>query len=186
MGVLQTICLGWPWPTVLQISASQVARMTGVSHWHPAPSYPCILTYSMRVAEFILQLLFLTNFKDTLSWSIWAAINKCHRLGDLYSIQVYFSQFYRLEGPRSRCGHIWWPRCPRPQVVVGTRQFCGISFIRTLIPPLMAQPDDLMTFPSHPLPQINTLVRTCDLRPPLTQTCVLKFSWNCIFNRYNI
>jgi hypothetical protein len=31
-----TICLGWPWTSVLQISASQVAGITGVSHWHLA------------------------------------------------------------------------------------------------------------------------------------------------------
>jgi hypothetical protein len=34
--VTQTICLGWLWTTVLLISASWVARITGVSHWHPA------------------------------------------------------------------------------------------------------------------------------------------------------
>jgi hypothetical protein len=35
-GVLRIICPGWPRTTVLLISASQVARTTGVSHWHPA------------------------------------------------------------------------------------------------------------------------------------------------------
>jgi hypothetical protein len=34
--VLQTICLGWPWTTILLISASWVARITGVSHQRPA------------------------------------------------------------------------------------------------------------------------------------------------------
>jgi hypothetical protein len=34
-GVLQTLCLGWPC-TIFPISASQVARITGVSYWHPA------------------------------------------------------------------------------------------------------------------------------------------------------
>jgi hypothetical protein len=29
-------CLCWPGATILPISASQVARITGVSHWHPA------------------------------------------------------------------------------------------------------------------------------------------------------
>jgi hypothetical protein len=29
-----TICLGWPWVVILLISASQVARITGVSHQH--------------------------------------------------------------------------------------------------------------------------------------------------------
>jgi hypothetical protein len=32
MGVLWTIGPGWPWTTILLISASQVARMTGSSH----------------------------------------------------------------------------------------------------------------------------------------------------------
>jgi hypothetical protein len=35
-GVLRTSCLGWLWTLILPISASQVARITGVSHWHPA------------------------------------------------------------------------------------------------------------------------------------------------------
>jgi hypothetical protein len=29
---LWTICPGWPWITILPISASQVARIPGVSH----------------------------------------------------------------------------------------------------------------------------------------------------------
>jgi hypothetical protein len=33
MGVLWIICLGWPWTVILQISAFQVARIIGVSHW---------------------------------------------------------------------------------------------------------------------------------------------------------
>jgi hypothetical protein len=33
---LQTICLGWLQTEVLLISVSWVARITGVSHWHPA------------------------------------------------------------------------------------------------------------------------------------------------------
>jgi hypothetical protein len=31
-GVSQTISLGWPWNFILPISASKVARITGVSH----------------------------------------------------------------------------------------------------------------------------------------------------------
>jgi hypothetical protein len=31
-GVLWTICLGWPWTSIL-ISASQIARIIGVNHW---------------------------------------------------------------------------------------------------------------------------------------------------------
>jgi hypothetical protein len=33
---LRTICLAWLQTTILPISASQVARVTGVSHWCPA------------------------------------------------------------------------------------------------------------------------------------------------------
>jgi hypothetical protein len=32
-GILQIICLGWPRTMILPISASKVARITGVSHW---------------------------------------------------------------------------------------------------------------------------------------------------------
>jgi hypothetical protein len=34
--VLQTICPGWLWATILLVSASWVARITGVSHRCPA------------------------------------------------------------------------------------------------------------------------------------------------------
>jgi hypothetical protein len=30
----QTFCLLWPWTKILWFSASQVARITGVNHWH--------------------------------------------------------------------------------------------------------------------------------------------------------
>jgi hypothetical protein len=33
--VSRTIYPGWPWTTILLISASWVARITGVSHWCP-------------------------------------------------------------------------------------------------------------------------------------------------------
>jgi hypothetical protein len=36
---LWTICLGWLWPVILLISASWVARITGVSHWRVAEKY---------------------------------------------------------------------------------------------------------------------------------------------------
>jgi hypothetical protein len=36
MGVSLAICQGWPWTSSLPISASQVARITGVSHQRPA------------------------------------------------------------------------------------------------------------------------------------------------------
>jgi hypothetical protein len=39
-GVSQTICLGWPRTMILLILASQVTRITGMSHWHPAQKNP--------------------------------------------------------------------------------------------------------------------------------------------------
>jgi hypothetical protein len=39
LDILQIICPSWPWTTILLISASQVARITGVCHWCPATSY---------------------------------------------------------------------------------------------------------------------------------------------------
>jgi hypothetical protein len=36
MGVSRAICLGWPWTMILPISVFQVARITGISHWHSA------------------------------------------------------------------------------------------------------------------------------------------------------
>jgi hypothetical protein len=36
--VSQTVCLGWLWTVILLISASWVARITGVSHWCPVQS----------------------------------------------------------------------------------------------------------------------------------------------------
>jgi hypothetical protein len=38
-GGSRTICPGWPWTTILQISPSQVARITGVNPWHLACYY---------------------------------------------------------------------------------------------------------------------------------------------------
>jgi hypothetical protein len=46
--VSQITCSGWPWTATLPISAFQVARITGVSHWHPAWSdfFVLLLIYS--------------------------------------------------------------------------------------------------------------------------------------------
>jgi hypothetical protein len=35
-GVSQTVCPDWPQNSILLISSSQVARITGMSHWHLA------------------------------------------------------------------------------------------------------------------------------------------------------
>jgi hypothetical protein len=32
-GISRTICPGWPLPSVLSFSASQIVRITGMSHW---------------------------------------------------------------------------------------------------------------------------------------------------------
>jgi hypothetical protein len=32
-----TVCLGWPWTLIVLVLSSQVARIIGMSHWHPAP-----------------------------------------------------------------------------------------------------------------------------------------------------
>jgi hypothetical protein len=37
--VLQTICSGWSQTKILLISVSQVARITGMSHWHLAVNF---------------------------------------------------------------------------------------------------------------------------------------------------
>jgi hypothetical protein len=34
--IFWTICPGWPWISVLLLSASQIARIIGMSHWHSA------------------------------------------------------------------------------------------------------------------------------------------------------
>jgi hypothetical protein len=34
-GVSQSICPGWPRTAIIPISASEVARITVVSQWHP-------------------------------------------------------------------------------------------------------------------------------------------------------
>jgi hypothetical protein len=51
--VSQTICLGWLWAGVLLISASWIARIIGMSHWHLVslgtlkifPKYICMCLY---------------------------------------------------------------------------------------------------------------------------------------------
>jgi hypothetical protein len=45
-GVSQTICSDWPWIAIFPISASQLARITDVSHWHCAP---CFLLFAVSI-----------------------------------------------------------------------------------------------------------------------------------------
>jgi hypothetical protein len=42
----RTICPGWPQTMILPISISQVARLIGVRHWHPA-----IIPFPIQRAE---------------------------------------------------------------------------------------------------------------------------------------
>jgi hypothetical protein len=44
-GVSRTIFPGWPLTTILQISASQIAGITGVSSWHQA-NQSCLKRYN--------------------------------------------------------------------------------------------------------------------------------------------
>jgi hypothetical protein len=45
-GILRAICLGWSWTVILLISASQVARITGINHRYP-PHSPFSFYYSI-------------------------------------------------------------------------------------------------------------------------------------------
>jgi hypothetical protein len=42
LGVLWPVCPDWPRTSILLISASQVTKITGVSHWHPARQFSCV------------------------------------------------------------------------------------------------------------------------------------------------
>jgi hypothetical protein len=63
-GVSQTVCLGWPQTTSLPVSASQVARITGVSPWHLAQAHILCFLLSPRhlgLTNFLLGVLVLTT-----------------------------------------------------------------------------------------------------------------------------
>jgi hypothetical protein len=65
--VSQTICLGWLRTTILLIAASWVARITGVSHQHPAAF--CLLKQKLKEQ----QLLFLDAHPAGGYWDPWRA-----------------------------------------------------------------------------------------------------------------
>ena len=77
---------------------------------------------------------------NILSSPIWAAIVEFHRLGNLYTTEIYFSLFQRLGSPRSRHQQIWYLvrvcfLVHRLVTLQGTRdKRAGVSFIRALIP----------------------------------------------------
>jgi hypothetical protein len=49
-------CLGWPATTILPISASQLASMTGVSHWDP------VLVFSSEHYNPVMLVMLLSPF----------------------------------------------------------------------------------------------------------------------------
>jgi hypothetical protein len=61
-GVLQTFCQYWPKVMILQISASQLAGITGVSHWH----LPFIVHYVTKLFKFLssLYILVISSLSD--------------------------------------------------------------------------------------------------------------------------
>jgi hypothetical protein len=67
MGVSQTVCPGWPWTTILLVSASQVTRIIGMSHWCPAPFFFFLLgDKSCCVAQTGLELMILPQLRSFL------------------------------------------------------------------------------------------------------------------------
>jgi hypothetical protein len=44
-------CPGLPRPVILQISASRVARVTGMSHWHPPSMSQCLTQIFLKKEE---------------------------------------------------------------------------------------------------------------------------------------
>jgi hypothetical protein len=50
--VSQTVCPSWSQITILPISASQVARFTGMSHWHPAITVQIFFTVHCLLPHF--------------------------------------------------------------------------------------------------------------------------------------
>jgi hypothetical protein len=76
--VSQTICLGWLWTTILLVSASWVARITGMSQWCLA-SFPNsfwgrrgglshVVGFRMEIGHGCLPMMFLGKFWDNLRW----------------------------------------------------------------------------------------------------------------------
>jgi hypothetical protein len=59
--VLGTICLGWPRTTVLPISASQVARITGVSTSTRITPYSLSIFFYLVEIGFFIHVYFLFN-----------------------------------------------------------------------------------------------------------------------------
>jgi hypothetical protein len=46
--VLWTLCLDWPWTSILLISASWEAKMTGLTHWRPASLFYLFIFFLLK------------------------------------------------------------------------------------------------------------------------------------------
>jgi hypothetical protein len=69
---LWAICLGWTWTTILPISASQVARITGVNYWGLEPNLFFLKTESCYVAQTGLEFKVLLP-QSPRCWDYWWA-----------------------------------------------------------------------------------------------------------------
>jgi hypothetical protein len=67
------LCLGWLWTMILLLSASQVDRITGVSHWSQLILLIIDILYSLGWHDTILLLLLLC-------WSLLFLPSKCRAL----------------------------------------------------------------------------------------------------------
>jgi hypothetical protein len=90
--VLWTICLGWPWTTILPISASWVARITGISHQGLASFFFCVCV-CMCVLDFLFSvlLIFAQIFISLLSCFRSFSFFYCFKVDDQFEIFVYFN-----------------------------------------------------------------------------------------------
>lgn len=86
------------------------------------------------------------------SQSMWAAMRKYHRLGGLQTTEICFSWFWSLEVWDQDGCMVWRRALSRvtdlslcPHRAEGTRELCGVSLIRTLIPSWELHPRDPST-----------------------------------------
>jgi hypothetical protein len=63
MEVSWTICPCWPWISILPISASQLAKITGVSHWHVTQ-----LSLSFSLQRLVWLWVLSQGLSDTVRW----------------------------------------------------------------------------------------------------------------------
>jgi hypothetical protein len=57
---------GWPQTIILLISASQVAKITGLSHWHPAILTSFLICHLTGCKILDCQFFFFQSFKDAI------------------------------------------------------------------------------------------------------------------------